>query len=1144
MAEMETSTSTLTTAATDDILRAFRDLVTDLPIKRELEWMAGQAGAVAGSAASAFPNRNSLTTGTAAERLAMTLLSGVRLDLDNTIADITKRLDYVSRSNADLLIAAPGEDVLTLRTLQVAGAEPVRLQLKGDPAYDSLLYRGYVGEIEKTLSNAFKADFATSDDAKATAWRDLRQELWQETSEATLARRYAGGASPSTLRDQLSPEALNGRLTSALLDQTGLTQRKALLADQSMSALTALRLLATTRDGLGIVRNVDIINDPNASDGAKARAIADISRQGGTILQVAGGLAVDALQAVGQGQSALAPLKANLMAFASRHAAGVDLGVLRATPPSAVTAEGLLGHQLAELSSVNGAAHAAQARTRGALAASLGKAGFSLVAGLTGMSSDVTRIVTSSDPILIAQSGISLAATATQTTSELLAALATTTKTTQFATKLGIAGSVLGVVTGSVGLVGAIRDLQNNPTSGAAKWAVANSAVQVGAAVFAGVAAVVCPPAALLTLLLPDFGAIGRAIDLQSLKDDFWAQGLHHEWDVLKALHAIAAMDATPVVNWFSGVYTPKIQGDMRASMNTEWYWSAFDERAASAVREGADYAATLKTMRSETGAAELFDIRYNRENFSWLGQERSLFGTAVAVFGQEGRDTARDRTVRGAAVAIEGGAAVKDGILDRTVLIHANFDPAAARPTDQAVSDGDVPRAAIAAGPEVDLNLGGDNLVVVQAANSRVTAIGDSDDIYQVADGTDYAIDDRAGDRDEVRFAASGDGQRFVLQGRGIEVYTGSRYDDIVIGSAGDDIYRTGGGSDTITLGAGDDLAVAGGSSRIDLGDGDDQAILLDIGPTVIGGAGHDVVNLADSVGEAVSLTASAAPGEATLGLSRAKPGEGPVSHLSGVEAVQLTAFDDRVALALDAAGDAPAILDIAVVDTGAGDDEITSGASNVTIAASAGNDRIVIGSRDAGHPPVQDVVVVAGPGDDSVSVAGDASLRIELNDGHDRVSALQQTAGRLEIAAVTGGGHKSVDLGAANAVFRFDSADQGTLDVVDRRDRALAGHVLAFDFANESADRLIFTVSRDASEALTCRIATVGGKLNVALHSANTDNSFICVGNEAYGIDAAVGRLSQEMASLGQRSATVQLSALPQETHAPLNLAVNPVA
>ncbi|MBS7703415.1 calcium-binding protein [Chelatococcus asaccharovorans] len=1103
------------TAAIADILRSLSSSVIDLPIKDELEWTAAQIGAVAGTAASAFPGRNSLTTGAATAIVASAGLSGLRLNLDNTIADITKGVDSATRSNPNLLIAAPGENVLSLPAQQRLGIQSVRLQLNGDPVHDSLLYRGYVREIEKTLSSTFNADFATSDDAQAVAWRGLRQELWQETSKATLTSRYASGTSPAALRGELSPEALKGRLTSALLDKTGLTQRQALLGDLSTVTATTWRILAGTRDVLGIVGNAAIIDDPNASDAAKARAIADICRQGSTLLQIAGGVAIDAA-------TGMSPREI-LKTFATRYAAGVDPGVLHAMPSST----------------------ARTAASPGASSAALkAAAGISLFAGLGSVASDATRIATSSDPILIAQSSTSLAATAAYVSSDLVRALATTTKATQVATKLGIAGCALGVVTGAVGLAGAIRDLQNNPTSGAAKWAVANSAIQIGAAVFAGVAAVVCPPAALLTVLLPDFGAIGRAIDLQSLKDDFWAQGLHHEWDVLKALHTIAALDATPMVNWFSGVYTPKIQGDMRSSMNTEWYWSAFDERAASVIREGTDHAEALKALRSKTGAAELIDISYNRADFNWLGQERSLFGTAVAVFDKNGHDTAKDRTVRGAAVAIGGDAAVKDDVVDHIVLIQANFDPSAARPADQAVGDGDTPRAAVAAGPAVELDRGGDNLVVVQAANSRVTSTGDSNDVYQVANGTDYDIDDRVGGKDEVRFAASGNGQKFTLQGKGIEFYTGSSYDDIVMGTAGADIYRSGGGNDQITLGAGNDQAVAGGASQLDLGDGDDLAFLTEIGSRVTGGAGQDAVFLTDAVKEAVSLTASAAPGEATLALSAAKPGEAPVSHLLGVEGVWLTAAADRVALALDAAGSAPAILDIQAVDTAAGDDVITSRASNVTISAEAGNDSITIGSGDAGGPRVEGVVVVAGPGDDSVSVAGDASLRVELNDGDDRISASQQTAGFIEIAAVTGGGHKSIDLGTANAVFRLGSTDSGELDVVDGRDRARAGHLLAFDFANESADRLVLTVSRDSSETLTCGIATVGGKLNIALHSANTGNSFICVGNEAYGIDAAAGLLSQQMASLGQRSASVQLSALPPEMHAPLNLAANPIA
>ncbi|MBS7699275.1 MULTISPECIES: hypothetical protein [unclassified Chelatococcus] len=995
-----------------------------------------------------------------------------------------------------------------------------------------MIYRAYIGTMEKALSEAFAEDFATSNDAKASAWRGLRQELWQETSEQALAMQYRGGGTATSVRDRFSPAALKGRLNVALLDTSGLNQRKALLSQQSASALSTLRLVLGVRDGLGIQRNIAVLDDPNASADAKLRAQFEISKESGALLQVVGGLTVDALRSHAAGEGLLTPLKSNLQDVTKSIRAGVNLDVLRGPHPVGTGGTAPLSGTIANLSQLDADIRAAQRRTSSAGAVSASKTALSMVAGLTGIANDVARIATSDgDARVIAQSGLSIVSTATQTASELtsIAAAAksgaTASKLANAGSALGVGASIAGVAAGVVGLVGAINNLQQNPNSTAAKWAVGNSGVQIAASAFAGVAALVCPPAALLTLLIPDFGAIGRALELVEHMQDFESRGLMHEWEVLKQLHTIAALDATPLVNWTSAIYTSALSNEMRGKMDTEWYWGAYGERVNNIMQEGSDHAKSLQSLMSEAKVNELINIFYDQEDFNWFNDNRKLFGTAMGVYNQDGH---RDEFAveRGGAINVTRAGAAKDGKADRVLVIDSNLSASEALPEQQAIAGEwktrqvwettnnflfisskmlvderyeDIRYEKVEQGPLARLDLDGDNEILVRAANSRVTSVGDSNDTYCVIAGVDCEIDDQKGENDGVYLVATGSVNNFDLKASGIETIQGSSSDDI--------------------------LKISAVSGAIDLGDGE------------------DTLNLVNIRTGSIALTATAAETKIAV----LDPVSG--SHLSeatlkGVEIARLSDQDDVVSLAADAfvpvggeAGGRTVSPELGEIDAGMGNDTIVSLASNIRILGGDGNDSITLGSGEMGRPSIRDVRVIAGAGDDTVKIAGDAQARIELGDGNDRVSATWQTNGWVEIADITGGGAKHVDLGAADAFFRFDSSSSGSVDVTDSATRTFGNHDLVFDFAGESADSVILTAVRDDAGTFNYGIETADARLKVAVHGSGFTNTAVCVADQAYAMDRAMNQLTQQMASLGQGTGSLQLSALPADMHTPIN-------
>ncbi|CAH1662100.1 conserved hypothetical protein [Hyphomicrobiales bacterium] len=1101
------------------------------------EWLkahtgpSGNADGLSASGSGAGLTRAGLASAAASEGLANNLLNWLKTDIESQTTKVGIAIDNVDRSNRDYLPAAFGED-LPSRKFMTGGAEPVQPRLTGDAAHDAMIYRAYIGTMETALSRAFGENFAASDDAKASAWRGLRQELWQETSEQALTEQYKRGSSSAAVRDQFSPDVLKGRLGAALLDKSGLNQKRTLLNQQSTGALSTLRMVLGVRDGLGIQRNIAVLNDPNASADAKLRAGFEVGRQSGALLQVVGGVTVDALRSFAEGQGLLTPLKSNLQDLAKSTKAGMNLDVLRGPQPTGARGTTSLSDTVADLASLDADIRAAQARTRSSGAVTAGKSVLSLIAGLTGIANDVARVATSDGDVrVIVQSSLGMVSTATQTASELtsIAAAAksgtTASKLAGAGSALGIGASVFGVAAGTVGLVGAIKNLEQNPNSTAAKWAVGNSGVQIAASAFAGAAAVLCPPAALLTLLIPDFGGIGRALELVEHMADFESRGLMHEWEVLKKLHTIAALDATPLVNWTSAIYTPALNSEMRTKMDTEWYWGAYGERVNNLMQDGSDYERNLHSIASASQVNELISVLYDREKFNWFSDDRQLFGTAMGVYNKDGH-RADFAVERGNAIDVTRAGAVKDGEVDRVLVIDSSLSAGDNLPEQQAIQGEwktkqvwkwtndflwwgsekwvderyeDVRYEKVEQGPSVRLNLDGDNEILVRAANSRVTSVGDSNETYCVIAGVDCEIDDRGGENDSMYLVATGNVSNFNIKASGIENIQGSDYNDIV--------------------------EISAVSGVIDLG------------------AGEDTLSLANIRSGAINLTASARGTQ----VAQMDPVSGvPVSEatVKGVETVRLSDQDDDVRLAADAVvtigeGIAPEIVlpELAEVDAGKGNDTIVSLASHMRILGGDGNDIIVIGSGSIGAPPVRDVCVIAGAGDDVVNIAGDTQVRVELGEGSDRISAASQTSGWIEIADITGGGAKQVDLGAADALFRFDSDSNGTVDVTDSAARASGNHGLSFDFAGESAENIVLTAVRDEAGAFNYGIETADARLKVSVQGSDFAKTSVCVADQAYAMDRAMNQLTQQMASLGQGAGSLQLSALPADMHTPIH-------
>jgi hypothetical protein len=227
---------------------------------------------------------------------------------------------------------------------------------------------------------------------------------------------------------------------------------------------------------------------------------------------------------------------------------------------------------------------------------------------------------------------------------------------------LTIAAKGLSLISTTVGLAPSVSQLTfdvaeliKHPDSAQAKWNVANSSVQLGGGLLAAAASFVYPPAALATLLFPNLAEVGHAIDLDDTERDLRNRGLSTEADAVHARHTTAALDATPVVNWFSSFYAKSLRpdierfelaqgnqpgkppmGELPPSARTgttvaDFYGAALRERVHTLEAAAKDY---LKQIADAAQLDSVTLISRSPQMFGWPsdGQPMRVFDRAIAL--------------------------------------------------------------------------------------------------------------------------------------------------------------------------------------------------------------------------------------------------------------------------------------------------------------------------------------------------------------------------------------------------------------------------------------------------------------------------------------------------------------------------------
>jgi hypothetical protein len=207
------------------------------------------------------------------------------------------------------------------------------------------------------------------------------------------------------------------------------------------------------------------------------------------------------------------------------------------------------------------------------------------------------------------------------------------------------------------------RQLGENPDSEQAKWRLANSAVRLFANGAALALMPLAPVAAFAPLMLPDFGEIGRAADLSKQKTDLERKGQQTEANATGQSHTLAALNATPIVNWFAPFYqnalTPDVEKFEHAHGNfdgqpppaelpggsgnnptvTDYYANAMKERAGRVAENMTPF---LRDAARKSGTEYVTLISHWPQTFCWpsSGNPMRTFDRAIVLTYSRKTDT------------------------------------------------------------------------------------------------------------------------------------------------------------------------------------------------------------------------------------------------------------------------------------------------------------------------------------------------------------------------------------------------------------------------------------------------------------------------------------------------------------------------
>jgi hypothetical protein len=696
----------------------------------------------------------------------------------------------------------------------------------------------------------------------------------------------------------------------------------------------------------------------------------------------------------------------------------------------------------------------------------------------------------------------------------------------------GVGGAVFSVISSAIN-IGVVADkYKNDPVRQGREIGIAVGQFASTAALMGIVYAF--PGAGMLAaMLIPDFASISRAADLYGLYSDLEKRGLTNDAAHVKTLHAIAALDSTPIINAFGSIYRSVLNhsqridpeavdayvnetltqrmNDILSSMSTDLRKYAGEAGVSefhllTAMNQVVQYDENVPagkvfintTQRTVSSWVDLavkreqasFDDDLERDGFYWKSSDfrvrnSMVRGGSLGTFSQIKKEEREVTLMDNAAYTMSDWRA-------------RNNNDKYAKKSIYVIEKGKIENPA-----ELILDNANSSTDTIYQ-NAEVSGVrirsGSGDDVFQLG-AAPLELDGGKG-TNAVSFALAKNGLTIDMKtGKNINLWIGSKFKNTVIGTDGDDVYRSEDGStDDIDLGNGDDMAMVGKDAVVKMGAGDDVTFFTGIVNFASGGEGQDIANfqtmkkgiqyetnITTSYHASASYYASVPfmgdsnrRGFAGTGGGSRRPQVYTTTYISGKVTAEGdgkgTLRDYEQFVATDYA-DKAALLKGDTIKTwsfGAGDDEVTLGSvSDTTVFLGMGNNKLT-SHQETATTAYDNVAIHGGEGNDRIELMLNNSRRVMINGGYgnDTISveaASNSASNKVEI--IGGNGDDVIKLkGNVEAVMRFGASD-GIDNIYDdiKREKALT---LVFDGKLNAADIKTSVLKDDVAKDAAGRV------------------------------------------------------------------------
>ena len=256
-----------------------------------------------------------------------------------------------------------------------------------------------------------------------------------------------------------------------------------------------------------------------------------------------------------------------------------------------------------------------------------GIAGLIYAAQSSYLSAQAQALVLAMNGVRVLSSFIMLGASVAQIASNVAKAVQVVADTTRIANAGFLVGNVIGITTNvaQIGIqIKATADATDDSSRLIAGLSILDATIQLVlniagtiALAFGPIGVIVNLVTFMIAALLPSAAAIATAVKYRQSYDDLTSKGLFKEAEVIYTHWQVAALDASPIVNWTSSIYTEEMKKTQERRMDYAWMDKSAQERLLYSLTNNTELKDNFDSLRAQihAGAAAL------NQSFVNLGQ-------------------------------------------------------------------------------------------------------------------------------------------------------------------------------------------------------------------------------------------------------------------------------------------------------------------------------------------------------------------------------------------------------------------------------------------------------------------------------------------------------------------------------------------